>query len=80
MRVRQVKPSVFMPDYGPVLSRLEIAILQCAADGMSASETAEKLLYSPHHVKWVLKWLYVKIDARSKAHAVAIAWRAGLIS
>jgi len=79
-RVRQARPSVYVLDVGPVLSRLEIEILQFAADGFSAAETAVELRYSAHHVKGVFKGIYRKVDARSKAHAVAIAWRAGLIS
>ena len=80
MRVRQVRPSVFMPDYGPVLTSKEIAILQCAFDGLSTSETAVELCYSTDHVKGKLKTVYRKLEARNKTHAVAIAWRAGLLS
>jgi len=80
MRVRQVRPSVFMPDYGPVLTPLEVKVLQAAADGMSAADTADWLAYSTDHIKGVLKDVNDKLLARNKTHAVAIAWRAGLLS
>jgi DNA-binding CsgD family transcriptional regulator len=71
---------VFVPDYGPVLTTLELDVLNCAAYGLSASETGQVLSYSTDHIKGLHKQINRKLEARNKTHAVAIAWRAGLLS
>lgn len=79
MRVRQICPSVFVLDIGPILTPLEIAILQAAADGETCEQTAERLNYSLYWIKQVCKRINVKLNARNKTHAMTIAWRAGVI-
>lgn len=79
MRVREITPSVFVLDVGPILTVLEVAILQAAADGETCEQTAERMHYSLYWIKQVCKKINVKLNAKNKTHAMAIAWRAGVI-
>jgi DNA-binding CsgD family transcriptional regulator len=62
------------------LTGAEKAVLQCAAAGKTAQETAAQLRIEAGDVEAVLRTVKRKLDARSRAHAVALAVRAGLIS
>ncbi|TVT58150.1 helix-turn-helix transcriptional regulator [Amycolatopsis rhizosphaerae] len=59
------------------LTDLEEAVLSHAADGRTAAETARKLGVSSADVQSVLRGLKKRLGARSRAHAVALALRAG---
>ena len=59
----------------PSLSRREREILGLLSDGFSTDEVAEKLSLSAHTVRTHVKNAMRKLDASTRAHAVAIALR-----
>lgn len=61
------------------LSRREVAVLQNCAMGMKSDAIAEAEGISPHTVKDYLERVRIKLEARTIAHAVALAMRAKLI-
>jgi DNA-binding CsgD family transcriptional regulator len=61
------------------LSRRERAILSELAEGRATEEIAETLFLSPHTVRSHVKAAMRKLDARTRAHAVAIAMTAHVI-
>lgn len=61
------------------LSRREVAVLQNCAMGMKSDAIAEAEGISPHTVKDYLERVRTKLEARTIAHAVALAMRAKLI-
>lgn len=67
------------PRRGAALSRRERVVLIELAYGKSTDEIAEKLFVSPHTVRTHVKNVMRKLDARTRAHAVAIGMREGLI-
>lgn len=56
------------------LSEREIAVLEELATGTSTEEIAAKFHVSPHTVRTHIKNILRKLDARTRAHAVAIAY------
>jgi DNA-binding CsgD family transcriptional regulator len=58
------------------LTDSELAVLEAAANGLSASATGARLGHSEPMVKWRRKQIARKLLARNLAHAVAIYWRA----
>lgn len=68
------------PDPGePQLSDREYAVLRMLADGESTRGIAEQLSYSERTVKNIVRDLLVKLNCRTRAHAVALATRQGVI-
>jgi DNA-binding CsgD family transcriptional regulator len=63
----------------PLLTPRQIEIIQLAADGLSAHETAKRLTISPATVKTHLQNMYPKLEVSDRAAAVATAMRLGLI-
>jgi DNA-binding CsgD family transcriptional regulator len=61
------------------LSAKERMVLGGLARGYSTEEVAEELNVSPHTVRTHVKNLMRKLDARTRAHAVAIALSEGAI-
>jgi DNA-binding NarL/FixJ family response regulator len=61
------------------LTARELAVLQMLADGMATREIAEELSYSERTVKNVVHDLLEKLNCRTRAHAVALAIRHGVI-
>ncbi len=61
------------------LTRKEIRVLQLLAEGYSNSAMAEKLFVSDSTVRTHLRNINLKLDARSRTQAVAIARRLGLM-
>jgi len=61
------------------LTRKEQEVLQLLAEGYSNDAMSEKLFISETTVRTHLRSINVKLDARSRAQAVAIARRLGLI-
>jgi DNA-binding CsgD family transcriptional regulator len=61
------------------LSRRERAVLSELAQGHATDEIAQDLFLSPHTVRSHVKAAMRKLDARTRAHAVAIAITAGAI-
>ena len=71
----------------PVLRELEqeptareIEVLQLVADGLVNREIGQHLFLSEETVKSHVRHLLSKLQARSRAHAVAVGFRRGLIA
>lgn len=61
------------------LSDRELMVLKQAADGGTYAEIGERLGLSESRVKQFLGSILKKLDARDRAHAIAIAFREGLL-
>jgi LuxR family maltose regulon positive regulatory protein len=61
------------------LTRKEIQVLQLAADGYSNAAMAEKLAASDSTVRTHLRSINAKLGAHSRAEAVVIGRRLGVI-
>ena len=57
----------------------ELEVLQHIADGLANREIGTKLFLSEETVKSHVRHLLAKLNARSRAHAVAVGLRRGLI-
>jgi two-component system, NarL family, response regulator len=57
----------------------EIEVLQLVADGLVNREIGVKLFLSEETVKSHVRHLLAKLQARSRAHAVAVGFRRGLV-
>lgn len=62
-----------------VLSKRERTVLECAATGAGVSDTAAKLYVSQETVKSHRKRILVKLHAANMTHAVALAFRYGIL-
>lgn len=60
---------------GKPLSGSELEVLRAAADGLSAKETAAKLVKSQHTVVAQRRAVQAKLGARNLTHAIALAFR-----
>ena len=58
----------------------EIEVLQLISDGLVNREIGERLFLSEETVKSHVRHLLAKRQARSRAHAVAVGFRRGLIA
>ncbi len=58
----------------------EIEVLQLISDGLVNREIGVRLFLSEETVKSHVRHLLAKLQARSRAHAVAIGFRRGLIA
>ncbi len=58
----------------------EIEVLQLVSDGLVNREIGERLYLSEETVKSHVRHLLAKLQARSRAHAVAVGFRRGLIA
>jgi DNA-binding CsgD family transcriptional regulator len=63
----------------PYLSAREIEILGLVAEGRTDNEIAMQLCISAKTVSWYVKEIRTRLDARSRAHAVARAMRQGIL-
>ena len=57
----------------------EIEVLQLISDGLVNREIGQRLFLSEETVKSHVRHLLAKLQARSRAHAVAVGFRRGLI-
>jgi DNA-binding CsgD family transcriptional regulator len=62
------------------LSEREQQVLELTAQGLTNAEIGRKLLLSEETVKSHLRHLLAKLQARNRAHAVALGFRLGLIA
>ena len=77
---RPLLPAAALPaPPAPQLSKREHEVLRLLADGESTRGIAERLNYSERTVKNIVHDLLVKLDCRTRAHAVALAARRGVI-
>ena len=58
----------------------EVEVLQLISDGLVNREIGVRLILSEETVKSHVRHLLAKLDARSRAHAVAVGFRRSLIS
>lgn len=58
----------------------EIEVLQLISDGLVNREIGTRLFLSEETVKSHVRHLLAKLQARSRAHAVAVGFRRGIIS
>jgi DNA-binding CsgD family transcriptional regulator len=65
--------SMRAPRRSDTLSERELAVLDQIAQGTATEEVARRLHVSPHTVRTHIKNILRKLDARTRAHAVAIA-------
>jgi DNA-binding NarL/FixJ family response regulator len=75
-----------IPFAAPALQELEqeptareIEVLQLISDGLVNREIGQRLFLSEETVKSHVRHLLAKLQARSRAHAVSIGFRRGLI-
>lgn len=61
------------------LTEREFDVLRLLADGDSTRDIAKRLSYSERTVKNIVHDLLVKLNCRTRAHAVALATRRGVI-
>jgi DNA-binding NarL/FixJ family response regulator len=61
------------------LSARDVKVLRLLSDGCSTAEIADELAYSESTIKNIIHDLVRQLDARNRAHAVAMAIRAGVI-
>lgn len=62
------------------LTRRELQVLQLLADGLDQGEIAERLVISPKTVGTHIERVLAKLGAHSRAEAVALAYRRGVVS
>lgn len=62
------------------LTRREMEALSLLAEGMTSHEIGRVLGISSHTVDWYMNGIQDKLEARNRHHAVAIAFRLGLVS
>ncbi|MGH9376287.1 MAG: response regulator transcription factor [Terriglobia bacterium] len=63
----------------PQLTARELEILRMLADGLGNKEIAWRLKISEHTVKFHLSSIFTKLDVSSRAEAVSLGFRLGLI-
>jgi DNA-binding CsgD family transcriptional regulator len=64
----------------PYLSQREREILTLVAEGRTDNQIAIQLCLSAKTVSWYVKQIRARLEARSRAHAVALALQHGLLS
>ena len=62
------------------LAKREREILALVAEGRTDNEIAIRLCMSAKTVSWYVKEIRARLDARSRAHAVALAMQQGILS
>ena len=65
-------------ELGLLLTPREVEVLQALSDGLSNKAAARRLGISPHTVKFHIEALFRKLDAGSRAEAVAKGLKRGL--
>jgi DNA-binding NarL/FixJ family response regulator len=79
-RVRRLLPAPPNDERQPhELTRREVDVLSLLVDGLTQSEIAEKLFISPKTVGKHIEHILGKLGVHSRAQAVALAVRGGLI-
>ena len=63
----------------PRVTRRELEVLQLIAEGMSTREISRRLWVTDETVKTHVRRLLDKLGARTRAQAVAVAYRRGVL-
>lgn len=63
----------------PSLTRRQLEVLSLIADGLTVEQIADRLFLSPHTVTTHLRNAAYALDAQTRAQAVAIACKRGLL-
>lgn len=71
-------PAVSEPEHSPTAR--EIEVLQLVSEGLVNREIGDRLYLSEETVKSHVRHLLAKLQARSRAHAVAVGFRRGLLT
>lgn len=61
------------------LSKPELRVLEGMAEGQTVEQIAEKVHRSPHTIKTHVAKVYDKLGVRNAPHAIAAAFRRGLL-
>ena len=64
----------------PHLSERQMQVLALVAEGATDNEIAIRLGLSAKTISYYVKEIRARLDARSRAHAVALAMRQGILS
>jgi len=78
-------PAAVLPFQGPRVeleqepTGREVEVLQLISDGLVNREIGQRLFLSEETVKSHVRHLLAKLQARSRAHAVAVGFRRGII-
>jgi DNA-binding NarL/FixJ family response regulator len=75
-----LQPPSQQQEYGQEPTARETEVLQLISDGLVNREIGVRLFLSEETVKSHVRHLLAKLQARSRAHAVAVGFRRGLIS
>lgn len=73
------QPETDAPAAGLGLTRRETETLRLLAEGMTSPEIAQRLGITSHTVDWYMNAIQAKLQARNRPHAVALAFRLGLL-
>lgn len=73
------RPAPATTDAPVRLSPRQLQVLQLAADGRTNARIAARLGLSTDGVKSVMRVVFERLGARDRAHAVALAYQAGLL-
>ncbi|MFO1091184.1 MAG: LuxR family transcriptional regulator [Hyphomicrobiales bacterium] len=79
MMVRRILRGSAGEEEAPTLSRREIAVMRCAARGLTAKQTALELGIAENSVRIFIQFAKRRLNAKTKAQAVAIALSSGLL-
>jgi DNA-binding CsgD family transcriptional regulator len=63
----------------PKVTPRELEVLELVAEGLSTREIARRLWVTEETVKTHIRRLHDRLGARTRVHAVAIAFRAGVL-
>ena len=72
------RPAGQEPEHLPTAR--EIEVLQLVSEGLANRESGDRLFLSEETVKSHVRHLLAKLQARSRAHAVAVGFRRGLLT
>lgn len=79
VRGLRVRPSVTAPDDTTLTSR-ELEVLERLARGMRPKQIARELVISPKTVSSHIQHVLAKLGVHSRAEAIAVAYRDGLVT
>ncbi|MBW3096595.1 helix-turn-helix transcriptional regulator [Pseudohoeflea coraliihabitans] len=73
-------PVAELSDSGVAMTKRELETLHLLAEGLTSGQMGSTLGLSAHTVDWYMNGIQAKLAAKNRHHAVALAFRRGLIS